>query len=70
MCNFVSLSEYPRWSVVRDGEAMSKYLMMRNNKGARKKNENENSRITPGIMIVYGNINFMVSWVHCLTIKF
>lgn len=35
---------------------MSKYLMMRNNKGARKKNENENSRITPGIMIMYGNI--------------
>ena len=56
MCNFVSLSEYARWSVVRDGEAMSKYLMIRNSKRVREKNENENSRITPGMMIVYGNI--------------
>lgn len=43
---FASLSDHPRWSLVQDGNAMSKYLMMRRNRGKGKKFET--SRISSG----------------------
>ena len=45
-----SLSEHPRWSLVEDGQAISKYLMMRNDK--RKKSKSEHSKNMLGELLV------------------